>query len=363
MTSAPSRTLIFPATHPDGLRYRDEAGQRGEAVVLAASGSAAHAARIEGEQIWTLPFVHEPGFADALMALAQREGVSRVYSPVAAAHGGLAQAIHQHALPLQLLGQSPIAREVARCRAVLARAAALREFMGTIEERDPQLPLAGVAGVLQLADGIYGESNELKIAAMMAIFGDAPTGDVVEIGSLVGRSASVLAWLARRFDIGRVLAIDPWEAFAAQQQDSPELIRTVLSEDWDFSLLPTDFAVNLQAAGWGQLNYLRMPSADGHAVYAVGSPVVESPEFGRTNYDGRIAVLHIDGNHDYAAVAKDTALWLPLLKPGGWLILDDYIWPHGDGPRRVGDSLLVTEAARIDRAFVCGKALFVRLKP
>ena len=46
---------------------------------------------------------------------------------------------------------------------------------------------------------------------------------------------------------------------------------------------------------------------------------------------------------------------------GGWIIIDDYIWPYGDGPRRVGDEFLAAERERIDTAFVTGSALFIRL--
>ena len=38
----------------------------------------------------------------------------------------------------------------------------------------------------------------------------APAGDVVEIGSWWGKSAALFVLLARRFDIGSVLCVDPW---------------------------------------------------------------------------------------------------------------------------------------------------------
>lgn len=47
--------------------------------------------------------------------------------------------------------------------------------------------------------------------------------------------------------------------------------------------------------------------------------------------------------------------------PGGWLILDDDVWAHDDGPRRVGDALPAEQGANVRRAFVGGKALFVKL--
>ncbi|NBQ05037.1 MAG: class I SAM-dependent methyltransferase [Actinobacteria bacterium] len=77
-------------------------------------------------------------------------------------------------------------------------------------------------------------------------------------------------------------------------------------------------------------------------------------------YERHVAVIHIDGNHDYSSVREDCELWLTRLVPGAWLILDDYIWAHGDGPYRMGNELLRDEVDRIERAFVSGKALFVK---
>jgi hypothetical protein len=57
-------------------------------------------------------------------------------------------------------------------------------------------------------------------------------------------------------------------------------------------------------------------------------------------------------------VTRDCALWMPHLARGGWLILDDYVWAHGDGPQRMGDQLL-RDAGRWSRSFVAGKALFL----
>jgi predicted O-methyltransferase YrrM len=40
-----------------------------------------------------------------------------------------------------------------------------------------------------------------------------------------------------------------------------------------------------------------------------------------------VGLIHIDGNHDYAKVRDDIASYLPKLKPGGYLVLDDIGWP------------------------------------
>jgi predicted O-methyltransferase YrrM len=40
-----------------------------------------------------------------------------------------------------------------------------------------------------------------------------------------------------------------------------------------------------------------------------------------------IDVLHIDGNHDEEYVTKDIVNYLPLVKKGGYIIMDDTTWP------------------------------------
>lgn len=45
----------------------------------------------------------------------------------------------------------------------------------------------------------------------------------------------------------------------------------------------------------------------------------------------------------------------------GWIVLDDYTWSIGDGPRRVGDEFLRSDNIRICTSFVMGGALFIQL--
>jgi hypothetical protein len=133
-----------------------------------------------------------------------------------------------------------------------------------------------------------------------------------------------------------------------------------LVDEWgDVSVAFESFLVSLlPIVKESAFNFLAMPSQQAHATW-LRQRQVETKYFGNVRYSGTISVLHIDGNHDYAFVREDCALWLPHLAPGGWLILDDYVWLHGDGPQRAGDELL-ERAHDIQRAFVCGKALFVK---
>ena len=192
----------------------------------------------------------------------------------------------------------------------------------------------------------------------MAIFAGLPVGDVVEVGGFWGRSAYLLTWLAARFEIGPVLVVDPRSAEEALQSSAAALVqRDTHAQDWE--LIHQGFLLNLLPLARGRLGYLRMTSAEAHTRYDEAPFCLESPPFGNLEYSGEIALLHIDGNHDAAAVALDISLWVQHIRPGGWLVLDDYVWPHGDGPARAGDALLSQLGEEAACSFVAGKALFI----
>ena len=351
-------TLVFPATHPEGLSYIRSARERTDPTIAATSAWDADVAR-QLDELLLLPFVHDESFEPAFMELIRRYGIARIFAPVAAVHAWLSHFLKDKNLPLHLIGVSPINREMQRHQRLALSADFLRPFVDEAAGGQSPLGKLEITAVLKLAEGIYGESNEQKIASMMGIFSNTPRGDVVEIGSLTGRSAAVLTWLARRFQIGNVLAIDPWCAGAAVQFESPAAVRDDLVKEWDYEVMTADFITNLLPVGLGNANYLRAPSSKGHAIYASNTSVA-TPEFGQVTYQGRVAVLHVDGNHDYTHAKEDCDLWLPHLTAGGWLILGDYIWLPGDGPRRVGDELLFRYNNILRRSFIRGKSLFLQ---
>ncbi|WP_124951193.1 class I SAM-dependent methyltransferase [Sulfuriferula thiophila] len=350
--------LVFPVTHPDGRAYFEDARERDEHVIAASSVWDDEFSK-DTQRFALLPYVYEPTFPALFLDLLNKHNITRVYAPVASVYSWLAQFIAEHKIAIQLIGESPIQREMKRFDKLMDKVAHFRGFIDVCAGDTCDLSDLEIAAVFRMASNIYGESNEDKIAAMMAIFATVPKGDVVEIGSLVGKSAAVLTLLARRYGVGNVLAIDPWQAEAAMQHDSPDIVRVGLANEWKYEVPPQDFVINLLPVGLGNLNYLRQESIKGCEFYKDNRTVI-SPAFGRVEYQGKIGIIHIDGNHDYAQVKQDCELWMPLLVTNGWLILDDYIWVHGDGPRRIGDALLEQRAQAIERAFVCGKALFIK---
>lgn len=351
-------TLVFPAVNQAAVEYLTAARYRGEQTVCAASVASDDIAA-EWGGLHRLPSVYEDDFTQHFLSLTMAYSVERLFCPVASVHNFMQRFIPEHHLGIELIGQSPIRQQVEQHRQLMERASRLLPLVELCADGgSAALSLLEVAGVQRQASLIFGESNDDKLAAMMGIFANAPAGDVVEIGSLMGRSAFVLLYLAQRYHIGSVLTIDPWKLDNAIQRDSPDLVKG-LGDELDFEALSEGFFVNLIPFSADRHAHIRLPSEDAFKIYASGEAVLSSIGH-RVAYSGKIAVIHIDGNHDYDSVMKDCELWLDRMLPGSWLILDDYIWLHGDGPRRVGDDLLVQHAQDIERAFVCGKALFIK---
>jgi hypothetical protein len=221
----------------------------------------------------------------------------------------------------------------------------------------PSASALELAALFRHAETIPGMCDHDKIRALCDVFRHAPAGDVVEIGSWWGKSAFVLARLAQCYGTGPLLCVDPWSNAHLIQHGGKGLVDRV-PIDADEALQV--FQINLLPYAKGDVNYLRLPSVDAARHYR-HSTMVKTPAFGRTRYRGQIAVLHVDGNHSYDSARADVDAWADLVVPMGWIVIDDYNWPYGDGPKRVGDELLLRWDARIDASFVMGGALFIHL--
>jgi hypothetical protein len=354
--NAERATLVFPAINQAAVDYLCAARYRSERVVCAASVACDEIAA-EWGGLHRLPSIYDNDFSLHFLSLLEEQSIGRLFCPVASVYEFMHRFVASRNLDVELIGQSPIRQQVEKHRQLIERSRRLLPMVELCADGAPFLSQLEVAGVLRQSSLIYGESNDEKLAAMMGIFGSAPAGDVVEIGSLMGRSAFVLLYLAWRYRVGPVLTIDPWRRDAAIQRKSPSEFQSLVDE-WDFEVLSEGFAVNMIPLRCDDHAHLRMPSEDAFALYANGDDVRSRMGISLA-FSGKIAVIHIDGNHDYDCVKKDCELWLGRLQPGAWLILDDYVWAHGDGPYRAGNELLRDQPERIAKAFVCGKALFV----
>ena len=350
--------LVFPAGMPEGLAFRDRAKAMGLRVVGASSLDSDPAE--SGYEAWEhLPYVNDPGFDDALAEVVRRHQVSSVHAPHYIVWKHLAERLGQIAPGASLSCGARLQDDETAYRQLRERVAAIRSpcFWPALPGK-PRLTALQNAGLLRLVDAIPGMCGEEKMVAVIEALRHAPAGDVVEIGSWWGRSAALFTWLARHYGIGKVLCVDPWDNEALIQG---EPMVDAASADLDAEEALRIFEINLAPLAQGDLNYLRAASRDGAARYAPGLTVT-TEAFGATDYDGRIAVLHIDGNHAEPEVAADSALWTPHVMPGGWIIFDDYVWTFGDGVRQVADAFVEANSERIAARFEAGSALFLQLK-
>lgn len=351
--------LIFPGGMPRSLDFLQRCLVEGRPVIGASS--LGHDPARQRYPAWEfLPFVTDPGFAAALGEVLRKHEIGGVFTPNIVVWNHLSQVLPTIAPGVTLVNESPVNESLGSYRAALAKA---RQFLAdyycfsALTGPGRRWSETGLAGLIRLADTVPGMCDEFKLRALVEISSSMGAGDVVEIGTWWGKSALILAFLARHAGVGPLLCVDPW-ANDLLKQSEPLVDGGSSQVDADEAF--EVFLIGLGPVALGDMNYLRLPSTEAAGVYRAGL-TVETPVFGATRYNGSIAVLHIDGNHAYEAAKSDVAAWACHVAPGGWIIIDDYVWPYGDGPRRVGDEFLAAERERIDTAFVTGSALFIRL--
>jgi len=352
----PAATLIFPAVTPDAFEYASRC-RMGGGLVIGAASVTFDTSKFDANAY--LPSIHDDAFPECFADLLRQHSVTHIYAPISAVWLFLERHLRETGLSASLVNESPFALQARQYSDLLASADALRPFEQVIAGARSKLSRLQIAAILRQARLIHGESNEDKLGAIMGIFATAPRGDVVEIGSLLGRTAAVLRLLAGVYKTGSVLTVDPWEAAAAVQHDSPSLIQEMGSY-WPENCLPNGFRINMMGLGSQQFFHLQLRSHVAFAKYASGKTFTDI-DFTDFTPAGQIAVLHIDGNHDYTIVKQDIALWASRLAPGAWVIIDDYVWLHGDGPRRAGDEFLNLDGIVFESSFCCGKALFCKV--
>ena len=350
--------LILPSSLEASLAGLKEAQRWGNRVIGSSSiSNDPYAALYDA---WDkLPFIHEPSFICDLQSLIQKYGIVAIMTPHAPTFLRLTELKDQ--LPnIRLIGESPHANTMLRVQAAYETAKSASTFISKITNNSDKLSANFLSATLAHAIPLYGECSLEKMAALCAIFCEAPKGDVVEIGTFFGKSAYVLNRLASHFGTGATIAVDPWDFGESVQTESPKTIQA-LSAAWDWEIVFKGFLLAMQSSYAAPFNYIRAPSITAYIQYCDASEIV-TLQFGTTKIKREIAVLHIDGNHDEQAVAADLACWGKHVTKGGWIIFDDYEWSQGDGPRKVADLMIRSEANRIERHFVAGGAAFIKLK-
>jgi hypothetical protein len=354
--------LIFPGGMPRALEYLQECVRDGRSVVGASSLEYDVSTKKYAEWAF-LPFVTQPEFDAALKQVIAKFDIGGVFSPNPVVWHYLNRVLHDIAPGIPLVNDSPVNVELSGYRYALERARTMLDCplpLETISPAKPSISQIEIAALIRHAELIPGMCDHEKICALCEIAKHTTTGDIVEIGSWWGKSAFILARLAHCYSIGKLLCVDPWTNELLVSKDANIMVDQAFAQvDAEEAL--TVFEMNLLPYNLNHVNYLRMPSVDAAKHYSKQSKVV-TESFGTTNYCGHIALLHIDGNHSYSHAKADIACWSGFVIDGGWIVVDDYIWPFGDGPQRATNEFLAENRNKIAVAFVMGSALFIQMQ-
>jgi predicted O-methyltransferase YrrM len=138
----------------------------------------------------------------------------------------------------------------------------------------------------------------------------------LDIGVYRGRSLFPQALAHRAVTGGVVYGVDPWDMQAAQQAEVPAELR----EHVDKWARHTD----LQQIYESVVELRKNENLQQHCelVRETSSAAIGRFVSDHTFFD----LVHIDGNHDRERVASDINLYLPRLRPRGFLVLDDISW-------------------------------------
>jgi predicted O-methyltransferase YrrM len=161
-----------------------------------------------------------------------------------------------------------------------------------------------------------GGCSVTKAYLMARLIRDERLKTTLDIGVYRGRSLFPQALAHREYTAGMAYGVDPWDAMEAVQEQAPAAIADKVkawAADADLQKIYEEVValtatLNLEA----NTTLVREPSS-------------KAIEYFRTR-DIRFDLVHIDGNHDTVRVREDLDHYLPRLRPGGYLVLDDVSW-------------------------------------
>lgn len=358
-----TRLLIFPLDLDSAYPFARAATALGVEIIGASSAMASPGDRAVNHFI-RLPFVTDPAFNQSLREAIRQHKITTIFAP----HQGVWRHLDT------LLRTAPGSYHFDLCKpdpftatwqifsrhedwAAAAHLSAAPEWIGGATVRPP-LSRSCYAALHRQFLNTPGDSDEGKLHALCDIVRLLPPGDLLEVGCLYGRSALALGYLANCHRIGNLIGIDPWNAAEVTDQGAQASLLNGERAKIDLEQI---FRIFLSTAAMlDNMGYIRKTSEAARPVYEAARLCgrLDSPELGSITLSPHLSLLHIDGNHRYDHVLMDIGTWSPYLVPGGWLLLDDYIWAFGDGPKRIGDELL--NSPLYDTAFVSGDTLFLR---
>ena len=166
-----------------------------------------------------------------------------------------------------------------------------------------------VGNAWKRAGAVPGFLAELEFRTLALLVFCAPkNGVIVEIGSFKGKSTLALASVARHYELGPVVSIDP---HTAPSVTDPHLEGQTSSFE--------DFLGTIRSAGLEQ-------QVEIHRTFSRDAA---------KGWNRKIRMLWIDGDHTYTGTKEDFDLFSPHLAEGATIALHDTLGKNFNGPIRV----------------------------
>lgn len=130
---------------------------------------------------------------------------------------------------------------------------------------------------------------------------------VVEIGVWGGKSLIPMASALKENGEGIVFGIDPWDSKESVQwitEDANRHFWECANHEWVFQHL------NQKIDEFALRDRIVLIKSTSEAAEPISG----------------IDLLHIDGNHSQHTSYLDVVKWVPLVRPGGWILFDDMTW-------------------------------------
>jgi hypothetical protein len=137
----------------------------------------------------------------------------------------------------------------------------------------------------------------------------------LDIGVYRGRSLISQAVAHQEYTDGMAYGVDPWIDSEARENDNPDLREAInkFIDTTNFSAIYEGVAALILKLNLGQNCTL---------VRATSCDAIRYFERKRITF----GLIHIDGNHDSDRVMEDISLYLPRLRRGGFILMDDVSW-------------------------------------
>ena len=161
----------------------------------------------------------------------------------------------------------------------------------------------------EIPEGRYCPLSKTRVMASLII--EHKLKRTVEIGVYRGSSLFPQA-VAQRYIGGIAVGIDPYSADEAKQFNNREILDPrediIKSRDWESVYQSVLDTIELHDFS-NYCEIMRMTSDQAANLIEPG-----------------VDMVHIDGNHDYVKVESDIKNYVPKLRVGGFLVMDDISW-------------------------------------